>query len=100
MKTRVVHCQKETYDVYIGRPSKWGSPFRIGVDGTREEVLEKYYSWILKQEDLLKDLPELQGKILGCWCDPKPCHGNILAKLADRAICTKTLAIEGQGTLF
>ena len=27
--TRVVHCKKEPY--------KWGNPFTIGVDGTREE---------------------------------------------------------------
>ena len=25
--TKVVHCKKELYDVYIGRPSKWGNPF-------------------------------------------------------------------------
>ena len=24
--------------VYIGRPSKWGNPFVMGVDGTREEL--------------------------------------------------------------
>ncbi|MEJ7642104.1 MAG: hypothetical protein WKF36_07900 [Candidatus Nitrosocosmicus sp.] len=23
-ETRVVNCKKEPYDVYIGRPSKWG----------------------------------------------------------------------------
>jgi hypothetical protein len=97
LKTAVVHCQKEPYDVYIGRPSKWGNPFRIGVDGTREETLEKYHQWILEQEDLLKDLPELQGKVLGCWCDPKPCHGNILAKLAD--VCLEDDP-ERQGKLF
>ena len=80
---RVVHCKKEHYDVYIGRPSKWGNPFRIGVDGTREDTLEKYHQWILTQPDLLRDLPELRGKVLGCWCGSKPCHGTILAKLAD-----------------
>lgn len=43
---RVVHCKKEPYDVYIGRPSKWGNPFVIGKDGTREEVIAKYAEWI------------------------------------------------------
>ena len=37
----VVHCKKEPYDIYVGRPSKWGNPFRIGKDGTREEVIKK-----------------------------------------------------------
>jgi len=30
------------YDVYIGRPSKWGNPFVIGKDGTRKEVVAQY----------------------------------------------------------
>ena len=40
--TDVVHCKKAPFDVYIGRPSKWGNPYSIGPDGTREEVIEKY----------------------------------------------------------
>ena len=70
----VVHCKKEKYDVYIGRPSKWGNPFVIGKDGTREEVIEKYREYILNKPELLKDLAELKGKILGCWCSPFNCH--------------------------
>jgi len=31
---RVVHCKRAVYDVYVGRPSKWGNPFTIGRDGT------------------------------------------------------------------
>jgi len=26
--------------VYVGRPSKWGNPFTIGPDGTRDEVID------------------------------------------------------------
>ena len=40
--TRVVHCKRARYDVYIGRPSKWGNPYVIGPDGTREQVIAKY----------------------------------------------------------
>ena len=79
--TRVVHCKKEFYDVYIGRPSKWENPFRIGKDGTRKEVIEKYEKYILSNKELMKDLFELEGKILACWCKPKPCHGDVLVKL-------------------
>lgn len=77
----VVHCRKSKYDVYIGRPSKWGNPFEIGKDGDRFEVLKKYKEWIVEQPGLMADLHELDGKVLGCWCRPKPCHGNILADL-------------------
>ena len=82
--TKVVHCKKEKYDIYIGRPSKWGNPFTIGKDGSREEVIEKYRLHILKQPKLLKDIKTLKNKILGCWCAPKACHGDILASLANK----------------
>lgn len=84
--TRVVHCKKASYDVYIGRPSKWGNPFAIGEDGDREEVVAKYRRWILGQVSLLRDLGEIEGKTLGCWCKPNLCHGDILAELADKGV--------------
>jgi hypothetical protein len=83
MPTVVVHCQKEDYDVYIGRPSKWGNKFVIGKDGTREEVVKKYREWLLTQPELLDSLRELKGKRLACWCYPRLCHGNVLTELAD-----------------
>ncbi len=81
--TKVVHCKKHPYDIYIGRPSKWGNPFEIGKDGTRKEVIEKYKNWILGQPNLLDSLHELEGKTLGCFCKPKECHGDILIELLD-----------------
>ena len=81
--TRVVHCKKEPFDVYIGRPSKWGNPFKIGPDGTREEVIEKYKDYLWSRKDLVACIPELRDKVLGCWCHPKPCHGDVLAKIAN-----------------
>jgi len=75
-----------SYDngVYIGRPSKWGNPFSIGIDGTREEVVAKYREWIMEQPDLLNSLPELKGKNLVCWCAPLACHGDVLLELANK----------------
>jgi hypothetical protein len=91
--TYVVHCKKSDYDVYIGRPSKWGNPFSHK-DGTlaefkignRAEAIQKYEEWILNQPHLMGALHELKGKTLGCWCSPKPCHGHILAKLVERHV--------------
>ncbi len=91
--TTVVHCRKENYDVYIGRPSKWGNPFTIGADGTREEVIEKYEEWLLgaRQAPNNKLTPslseakaELKDKVLGCWCKPLACHGDVLAMILDK----------------
>jgi len=81
---KVVHCKKEDYDVYIGRPSKWGNPFSIGKDGTRKEVIQKYQNYIIANDELMNDLHELEGKVLGCWCKPNACHGDVLVKLLDR----------------
>lgn len=84
-KTTVVNLKRgESYDVRIDRKSVWGNPFKIGRDGSREEVIEKYRRWITKQPDLLAMLPRLKGKRLGCHCAPLACHGDVLAELADR----------------
>ncbi len=82
--TKVVHCKKEPYDIYIGRPSKWGNPFIIGRDGTRSDVISKYRDYILNNDSLRPNVRELQGKILGCYCHPLPCHGDVLAELAEK----------------
>ena len=70
-------------DVYIGRPSKWGNPFVIGKDGTREDVIFKYHTSLTYRPDLLAALPELAGKRLVCWCKPQACHGDVLARLVN-----------------
>lgn len=69
--------------VYIGRPSKWGNPFKVGRDGNNEECKEKYREYIKNRKDLLDSLSELKGNAIGCWCKPKPCHGDILVELIE-----------------
>jgi len=65
--------------VFIGRPSKWGNPFVIGKDGTREEVINKYKQRLLSNSTLmLMAKTELAGKDLICFCAPCSCHGDIL----------------------
>lgn len=91
MKPKVVHCKRESFDVYVGRPSKWGNPFSH-MKGTlacyqvktRDEAVEKYKEWILKQDHLMRSLHELKDKVLGCWCAPKKCHGDVLLELANK----------------
>lgn len=78
----VVH-RRDAHDVYIGRPSKWGNPFVIGRDGTREQVIAAYEMWIKTQPHLMAALHELKGKRLGCFCAPLACHGEVLVRLAN-----------------
>lgn len=68
--------------VYVGRPTVWGNPFKLGPDGNIDTVLFRYKCWL---EGELKDRPHLLdpliGKDLACWCPlDKPCHADILLK--------------------
>lgn len=69
--------------VYVGRPTKFGNPFRIGPDGTREEVIEKFRAWFTSWAGAENALEELRGKDLVCWCAPEPCHADVLLELAN-----------------
>ena|SRR5215831_12236671 len=83
------HWAEETQRfVYIGRTarggykiSKWHNPFPLRSERDRAAVLAQYRQYLLGQPELLAALPELAGKVLGCWCLPKPCHGGILIEL-------------------
>jgi len=82
-RTRVVNKNNEWYDVYIGRGSKFGNPYEIGKDGTREEVIEKYREWFnkkIKKVRFRKEVLKLRGKKLGCYCSPKACHGDVIVE--------------------
>jgi len=84
MKKFLVYINHDKYDIYIGRGSKWGNPFIIGRDGTRSEVIKEYEKWIKTQPHLVNSLHELEGKVLGCHCKPKACHGDVLLKIIYR----------------
>lgn len=80
---------------YIGRgwrqhprASKWGNPFREKDFGRDECIRRHRYEVERKlgdptQRQFWQDLKALQGKILVCYCKPKPCHGDNLAMWAD-----------------
>ena len=88
MKTTVVNCKYDTPDVYIGRPSRWGNPYKITNDLDRDAVIELFRTRLLRHIEQGRvhpsDLLELAGKRLGCWCKPRACHGDVLAEFADR----------------
>jgi len=102
----VVHCQREHYDTYIGRgqcpltgePGLWGNPFShrpssvagVVFVATREEAIRRYAGWLSTEVDderiSLEELAELHGKVLGCWCAPELCHGEVLERAAAWAV--------------
>ncbi len=81
--------------VYVGRPTKWGNPYRAptkngvpsrGFDIPRHvapQILTQYEELILTS-DLGDELQELRGKDLACWCPlDRPCHADVLLRLAN-----------------
>ena len=74
--------------IYIGRPSAYGNPFKIGRDGDRAMVVAKYREWFYapEQEALRMVVrARLRGRELSCpGCrGTSPCHGDILKEYAD-----------------
>ncbi len=84
----IVFIEKERFPK---KSSDFCNPFKIGKDGTREDVILKYETYIRdklkKDEDLVRDLKEMNGKRLGCWCKPEGCHGDVLVKLINEYCC-------------
>jgi hypothetical protein len=81
--------------VYVGRPTVWGNPWRVGGKahgalGPREAVAEYERALTggqLHDRDgtqLMDRLAELRGRDLACWCDlDQPCHADILLRYAN-----------------
>ncbi len=99
----LIEWLKEDNHVYIGRDmsfyvdgafgSKWKNPFKVAKAGreyknkknyyTLDESLSLYKKHILDSPELMASLPELKGKVLGCWCKPNRCHGDVLLELIE-----------------
>lgn len=93
IKSPVANVKTDKYDIYVCRGSKWGNPFSHLKDSSarwkvnsRDEAIDAYNEWIHNQPELIALLPELKGKVLGCWCKPKRYHAEILVKLANKEI--------------
>lgn len=80
----VVNINATNFDVYVGRGTVWGNPFKIDERSgqTRNVVIARYRSYLWNKiqsgEISEKMLLELDGKRLGCHCKPLQCHGDVL----------------------
>jgi len=88
MPTTLINLRKtKRCDVRIDRTSIFGNPFKIGVDGDRKQVLQKYKDYFyrrLETDDKFRErVDDLKGKILGCWCFPDLCHGMVIIEYLD-----------------
>lgn len=78
--------ERPEFDVYIGRRVRWHEEFTSDSDwANTKSSLEYYEEWV--RIYMWDRLPELRGKVLGCWCVttdkhfPLVCHGQILMRL-------------------
>jgi hypothetical protein len=69
--------------IYVGRPTKWGNPFKCK---DSKEAVDKYEKWLLEERpDLIEDAKrELRGRNLACWCPlSQSCHAMVLIWIAN-----------------
>lgn len=86
--------------VKVDRTTKWGNPFLVTQQMTREQSIEHYEQMmagkpvaavgisVATQDEMraviLAEVGELKGKNLACWCSlDGPCHGDVLLRLAN-----------------
>ena len=89
--------------VSVARPSVWGNPWKVGLDGDATHCVdelrrlltgEAVKAWPLDPKQVPLALrygdvgylrENLGGKNLGCWCElDQPCHVDVLLDLANR----------------
>ncbi len=87
--TTVVNLRKNKYDIYIGRAGRghdgyFGNPFSSYKDGGREKAIalfrDYFYNRLKIDPVFAEEINKLKGKILGCFCSPKKCHGDIIVE--------------------
>ncbi len=79
---KVVNKRSSDSTVYIGRGSVFGNPFKIGENGTRDSVIAEFEDYARRTPHVLAAIKELpQNAVLGCYCKPRACHGDVIVKL-------------------
>jgi hypothetical protein len=85
---KVVNLRNSDYDVYIGRAGKgqdgyFGNPFSVAEYGyvvCIAKFREYFYERVQTDIEFKRRVDALSGKTLGCFCFPKPCHGDVVAE--------------------
>jgi len=110
--------------IYVGRPTKWGNPFRVGQPSAywmgpglsspfrpnpvpkmdAEHVTAAYRNMVKANcaRFSLDDLDELRGHDLACWCplvdehgNRVPCHADVLLELANLEVAAQHHPVAG-----
>lgn len=92
-RTRVVNIKlDEEFDVYIGRAGHghdgyFGNPIRLQEGESRGATIQRFKAYFLerieKDTEFRQRVMGLKGLRLGCFCHPKPCHGDVYVEWLD-----------------
>lgn len=83
----IVNIYQNKADVYCGRGSSLGNPFKMNSESDRDIVCEQYQQYfyqkvviernqsMLRQLSQIKNIMDAKGTVkIGCFCAPKRCH--------------------------
>lgn len=77
----VVNVKVDACDIYVGRGTPWGNPYKTG---TRQQNIVAFRAYLAVSPDLVERAKvELKGKVLGCHCAPKDCHADVWAEIVN-----------------
>jgi len=92
-KTHTSYGKHAHYE-YVGRPTILSNNFRIGIDGNRQQIIEKYRDWLLDayksdpdvqiEISKLLEIASLKKLVLMCWCKPNDCHADVIKELLEK----------------
>lgn len=94
--------------VYVGRPTRFGNPFKVGQDGSHDQCVALHRGWLtgtlpdheirqlfpriaewlinMRHPRLGAILRELPDKSVACFCPlDHSCHADVLLELANAA---------------
>ena len=79
----------------VQRPGPLGNPWKAGTDGTREEVIARYETWLRAEyekglrgdhnaafQEMVR-LARIEPLTISCTCKPKSCHADVVAKVIE-----------------
>lgn len=91
-RRRTAGWRMPTGALYVGRPTRWGNPFRVGdpnpwgehqpMDRAQAVAVFRYMVDTAYGRDVIR--AELAGWDLACWCPlNQPCHADVLLEIAN-----------------
>ena len=82
--TKKLNPDQRRREVYCGRPSPLGNPFKLEREEDREKLLDQYRKYLSEQieignEKIINAIKALKNdSVLTCWCHPKRCHCEVI----------------------